>query len=288
MNKEEKIIIEINNLYGYELKKIKQEFLNCSKKFDIILFQKIIIEYKNILKKIIIDISFKYKELEKADFIMFNGSFARHSNIFNSDLDLNIMYKDKYKKDLLPVELKINYLLSKILNFKGCDRVHSIMVYTPLIYNYKPYLIDNKKINYNSVDIPYFCRENYEKLLFETFNSSRDYIELLKYIECIKTIEEWESNFELIIDFGKFKDFEDKIKNLKQKKILNINYKNVIEEIDFVINEIDNYKYLDNYKEIDVKDLKAIIKAIPFKIIYKSLALINFKEINFIKLDNLY
>lgn len=79
---------------------------------------------------------------------MFNGSFSRHSNIISSDLDLNIMYDDNLRSLLLPVELSINYILSKILKFKGCDRIHSIMVYTPLISNNCPKLIDNNKISY--------------------------------------------------------------------------------------------------------------------------------------------
>lgn len=137
---------------------------------------------------------------------MFNGSFSRHSNIISSDLDLNIMYDDNLRSLLLPVELSINYILSKILKFKGCDRIHSIMVYTPLISNNCPKLIDNNKISYEFGQNLYYCRENYEQLLFETCNSSRDYKTLLNYVSNSNntSLEEWETNFELIIDYGKY------------------------------------------------------------------------------------
>jgi len=159
MDKEQRIINEINNKYGDKINDINISFIKSSKNFDLHFLQKNIEKYRMILKKIIVEVTEKYEELKYADFIMFNGSFARHSNIFNSDLDLNIMYEDKFRSILLPVELSINYILSKILKFKGCDRVHSIMVYTPLISNNFPKLIDNIKLTYEFGENSYYCKK---------------------------------------------------------------------------------------------------------------------------------
>jgi len=290
MDKEQRIINEINNKYGDKINDINISFIKSSKNFDLHFLQKNIEKYRMILKKIIVEVTEKYEELKYADFIMFNGSFARHSNIFNSDLDLNIMYEDKFRSILLPVELSINYILSKILKFKGCDRVHSIMVYTPLISNNFPKLIDNIKLTYEFGENSYYCRENYEKLLFETCNSSRDYKVLLNYISSYKnkSLEEWETNYELIIDYGKYSDFEKQIINLRNEKIKNISGNILVNNIEDVLKKIYDFKYLNNIEKIYIKDLKDTIKTKPLEIIYKFLTLITAKEKRFIKLEQLY
>lgn len=290
MNKEQQIIEEITSKYGDKIKEMNIRFFESSKKFDVNELIKIIERQRLLIKKIIIDISKNYQELKEADFIMFNGSFSRHSNIVSSDLDLNIMYDNKLRSILLPVELSINYILSKILKFKGCDRIHSIMVYTPLIGDNHPKLIDNKKINYEFGENLYYCRENYQQLLFETCNSSRDYKILLNYISNSNNtcLEEWETNFELIIDYGKYNIFDRQISKIRSKKLQNTDINILVNNIDNIIRIIEEFKYLDNTEIIYIKDLKKIIKTIPLTIIYKSLVIINIKENGLIKLDKLY
>ncbi len=94
------------------------------------------VKAKNVFIKLIKDVLSFYPELSKVQFIALNGSFARGSNIFASDLDFNLFYENKYRDILFPIELRIQYVLSKLLEFKGCDRIHSIMVYMPVIYSY--------------------------------------------------------------------------------------------------------------------------------------------------------
>ena len=103
-----------------------------------------------------------------------------------------------------------------------CDKYIPILneYKNKFINNKKPNLINNKVLKYESIEVPYFCRENSEVLLFETCNSSRDYKKLLKYIDSNRNkLEEWENNFELIVDYGKYNEFESARKEIKDKKI---------------------------------------------------------------------
>ena len=273
----DKIVLEINNKYLNKLLNLKKNFEKISYKFNNQNIKNIMNEQRLLIKNIIIDIANYFDILKKADFIVLNGSYARCTNTLYSDIDLNIMYKDKYKDDIFPVELIINYILSSVLKFRGCDRIHTIMVYTNLINNHIPKLNCNG-LFYKNHFIPYYLRENYEKLLYETYNTSRDYNVLIDYFYKLNKnnllFNEWEYNFELVKDYGSYSLFKDKLKYNKK------NYKNykklLIKEIEIIKKNILEYNYLNLDKQyIYIKDLKKILKTIPMKILYNALSVLS-------------
>lgn len=287
----------INNLkekYSFELNKVKREYEFISMKYNKSKMRKCMDNQKKLIIDIINDVINYYPDLKKSDFIMLNGSYSRCTNIFTSDLDFNILYNDKYKKLLFPIELHINYVLTKILNYRGCDRIHTIMVYTPLIKNKRVKFVNNSVIKYNFKKIPYFCRENYEKLLYETFNTSRNYKNLIKYIKSYSynnsICNEWANNFELIKDFGKYKDFAKEILINDNYVSKCKNYKNlIIKEIDYILHDIRNSKNIEQKEVVVIKDFKYSCKECPMKILYKTLSILSrINNINTVNIKYLY
>ena len=139
-----KLINILKNKYSNEINDINNQYKELSFQFNNIKLQEIMKRDSDLIVNLINDILLNFDELNDADFIMLNGSYARGTNVLGSDLDFNIMYKDSNKSNLPEIELRINYILSRILNFRGCDRIHSIMVYTNLITTNNFKLVNDK------------------------------------------------------------------------------------------------------------------------------------------------
>lgn len=117
--------------------------------------------------------------------VILTGSFSRNTNLLFSDIDLSYIYNNNLKDKLLNEEDKMQYMLSCILGFRGRDRIHGITYYLPKISND----IGLEEINNNEYKLVfddgiyyYKCRENAEKTMFNTFNSTRSIDDLKKYI----------------------------------------------------------------------------------------------------------
>ena len=79
---------------------------------------------------------FKYN-LKNKIICFLHGSYARNLNRWNSDIDLNILYSNLYRKEFLVIEEFIAALIYKLFNYTGRDKVHNVMVYLPMYENNK-------------------------------------------------------------------------------------------------------------------------------------------------------
>lgn len=278
-NLEESIIFLLQQKYKKSLKQIKTEYEFNAFHFSKDGMKNCMLKQKNVIIKLIKDVLSFYPELSKAQFIALNGSFARGSNIFASDLDFNLFYENKYRDILFPIELRIQYVLSKLLEFKGCDRIHSIMVYTPAIYSDLP-AFDGSFLYFRSNKIPYFLRENYENLLNETFQTSRNFKELEHYFDSRLRqnhfADEWTNNFLLLQDNGFFSEFQKGILFRDEKVYQNANYNKImLHEINCLLNDINQYSFLKETDLIEIKYTKLVYKEQPMKILYQSLTILS-------------
>lgn len=277
--KEDKIVMIIKRKFQDDLLKIHKYYYNCAKKYNVRKLRYIIQFHRDITVKIIKEVITFFPELNNSQFIALNGSFASESNIFDSDVDLNIFHKND-NIDYLLIELKISYILARVMDFKGVDRIHSIMVYTDLTKNIKYKIYDSKIIFKNFKSCPLYFRENFEQLLFETINTSRDYNKLLEYfdrkIKKDEYINNWLNNFLLVKDYGEFdifkKELEKNINKIKQtynKNILNKNILKMINKLEVLYNykpkEKENISVLKKYHKTEfVEILKNTIFILEF------------------------
>jgi len=278
-NLEESVVFLLQQKYKKSLKQIKNEFEFNTFVFSKDCMKKCMLKQKNIIIKLVKDVFLFYPELSKVQFIALNGSFARGSNILSSDLDLNLFYENKYRDILFPIELRIQYVLSKLLEFKGCDRIHSIMVYTSAIYSDLP-IFDGSFLFFHSNKISYFLRENSEQLLNETFQTSRDFKKLEHYFESRFNknhfYDEWTNNFLLLQDNGSFLEFKSGIWARDEKIYQNFDYdKIMLQEINNLLDDINQYSFLKENDLIEIKYLKLIYKEQPMKILYKALTILS-------------
>ena len=52
---------------------------------------------------------------------MLNGSLARGTNTFYSDIDINYFYSNDYFEKMINVEEEVNYILQTIMGYRGKD-----------------------------------------------------------------------------------------------------------------------------------------------------------------------
>lgn len=224
--KEDFIVSILKSRYGVKLRKIKRKYydFSISNNYDGLISN--MRKHQKLIIHIIEDVLSFFDETKLCDCIFLNGSFSRFTCTYGSDVDFNLIYDSMYKDILFPIELKINYILSCVLNFRGCDRIHSMMVYTERMDNNYVELYDNKYLLYKNDSINYFCRNNYEELLSDTFNTCRDYSVLVNYLNsniCSGNIfNEWLYNFNVLYEG-----------NSKFSNCINDNFYNVKTSDDF-------------------------------------------------------
>lgn len=256
--KKEKAKLQIK--YNYAL--IDYNYINYEK----ILYQKNKLDLKYIKKVIKI-----FKPILKNKVTIFlHGSYARNLNRWNSDIDLNILYKNELKDKFLVVEELIQVLLYKLFDFSGRDKIHNVMIYYPL-YNNKKYKIkeDNHNIIWNNNEFKFKCRKNYEKIYPLILNSRRDCKDLYKWILEDETYNEYLYSFlginkkgkkftkDMLLDKDKLLLNSKKLKYIEISKLKNINdLKGNIE-----ISEINKILKIHNSKSVNnfLLNLKTLI-----------------------------
>ncbi len=288
MKKDEyiKIIIKYKKIYLPQIKKIKQKFIWTMNNYDKNSLINIMVEHRNLIKNLILDVINEFEEFRKIKCcIMLNGSLARGTNTFYSDIDINYFYSNDYFEKMINVEEEVNYILQTIMGYRGKDRIHSMVVYLPLIRkNDYESIKDNKyPIHFDDGVIYNKCRENAEELMYQTFNSTRSIYDLCDYLNLndnTSSIKEWANCFELVYDNGLYEEF---IKNRKVCKDTD-NLSNLIHNIMESINR-DNYFIDDKTAQIKIKELKNTYKMQVLYNVYELLALYfrlnkKFKNIN--------
>ena len=270
----EKLIKKYIDKYSPKLKNIEKEYFECMCNFTMEKMKNIMFNHREIIKNIIYEVINEFNELKNIKCcIILNGSFARGSNTLYSDLDLNYFYENKYLDKMINVENKVNYILQKILKFKGKDRIHSIVVYLPLISNkqYNFIFTNRYPIYFNDQIIYINCRENAQKLMYETYNSTRNINDLICYLnenDNKLNLNEWANCFELIYDNNLNGEY-------KEKRIIFKSSENILAHIKKIIKSIDNdNNYLkENLKIVSIKDLKLYYKMLVFHNFYDFLAI---------------
>lgn len=269
-----KIIEKYEEKYNFELEKCKNNLIDCMKEYDKEQFIKCMYNYRKLIKELILEIINEFEEFKKIKCcILINGSLARGTNTLHSDIDINYFYDNKNFEQMINLEEKVNYILQTIMKYRGKDRIHSMVVYLPLIRNNKYEFINNNNypIYFEDGIINNKCRENAEQLMYETYNSTREIDDLINYLnenDNENYINEWTNCFELIYDNNLYQKFIKKRKINKNTK----NIKNNINDILKSINEDNNY--INNEKrKINIKDLKYFYKMLTLNNAYKILAL---------------
>lgn len=187
-------------------------------------FVKTLYDYRKIIKELIKDVISEFDEFKKIKCcVMINGSLARGSNTLYSDIDINYFYSNEKYEKMINIEERVNYILQTILKYRGKDRIHSMVVYLPLISNINYEFIKKNKypIYFDDGIIYNKCRKNAEELMFETYNSTRDINDLIKYLNIndnSKNINEWTNSLELVYDNGLYKKYVKNRKIFRGKK----------------------------------------------------------------------
>lgn len=273
--------------YGKKFKELKDNYCHnvktitvCDAKYY---FNQYKIEVKNFLRELIDE----FDEIKKYKFVVFlNGSFSRGTNTLFSDIDINYFYDNKYFDEMIQYEYKINYIIKEVMNFRGMDRIHSMVVYLPLISsNEYEYFSNNRyPLFFEDGIIYYSCRENAEKLMFEMFNSTRNIDDVICYLnknDDVDNLNEWTNCFELVYDNGLYNEF------LKTRKVCKCS-KNILDYILKCEESFSNDKHYfdEDIQEVYVSDLKYYYKSSVIYNVYFMFAIAfrlnkNLKMINF-------
>ena len=277
--------------YSDKILSLREIYMKSANGISINEFKKLNKLYREYIKNMIYYLTTQFKKYYNIDFcVTINGSLARHSNNLYSDIDINYLTAEKNYDIVIDIEDKINYILQNVLKFRGKDKVHSMVVYIPLVSNKKIDYIAKNNYPLKFVDgIMYnTCRNNAEELMYQTYNSTRNIYDVINYFNKHDTsslINEWTYCFEFI-----YGDKLEKIYNNKRKICLDTS------NIKVLINNLIKKIKLDNIY-LDHNLLK--VQNAYLKKVYKTTVLFNFyellaifyrmdKNINSFNLDDFY
>lgn len=261
-----KIIIKYQNSYGKQITDLKKLYINNIDKISTNEFKNICQRYRNIIKKMIFNLSKEFlKNYQTINIVIaLTGSFARGTNTLYSDIDLNFLTDGNDFKEVIEIEDKINYILQKVIGFRGRDKIHSMVVYLPLISNVKyDFIIQNKyPLKFKDETIYFNCRNNAEKLMFKNYNSTRNIYKVIDYFNEYDNrykLYDWTNCFEVIYEQG-FKEI------YKQERKVCKDYSNLTIHLEQLLS---NFK--DNYNTIQINN----VENSKIKSTYKSDVLFN-------------
>lgn len=271
---------EFNNIvkcykssYGMQIKDLKKKYeLNISK-LSIVDFKEFTSCYRNIIIKMIIELSkIFFKDYKYNVIIALTGSMARCTNTLYSDIDVNFLTDANDFKEIIDIEDKINYVLQNVVEFRGRDRIHTMVVYLPLVSNIEyDFILKNKyPIKLEDSTIYFQCRRNAEKLMFGNYNSTRNIYDVIKYFNENDTcwqLNEWSNCFKVILN--------NRVDYVYEKhRTIYRDCGNIVFHIDNCIKAMKNdYNIIVNNSEIENFKLKQIYKSKVLFNIYNMLAI---------------
>lgn len=269
--------------YKYKRKfdALKGYYENYNKEMTDKNFSKLCRKYRKLIIRLIREVSknvLKYYDHEVI--IMLSGSLARHSNNLFSDIDLNFLTNENDSQYIIELEDIIDNILCNVMEFRGRDKVHTMAVYLPLKFNDKTI---KDRIIFKEQTVMFNYRPNYETLMFENYNSTRNIDEIINYLnnnDTINNLNEWTSCFEIIYSKGNLK------RKYKQNRKVCKSTINLIESIDNLLDKIEKIeKLIINKRNIKNKDLKKIYKTDVLFNTYEMLAIVfryddNIKKFN--------
>lgn len=253
---------KINNDYLKEKKNLANDYENILLNFDYFRYQELMLRKKKLDVKYILKIIAIFKPILKSNVVIFlHGSYSRNMNRWHSDIDLNILYKNKYKSEYIVVEEFVNALIYQMLDFKGRDRIHNIMLYYPLCENKKYEITGNKHIIIcPNNTFNFCCRDNYNSIYPLILNSSRDPKDLYRWILGEKHNDENQYSFQGLNFKGRIF-----VSNLTHNKSLQHTIGSLKKLICQTCDDIKNVTKLEKYMLIS--DLNKNIKIHNFHII---------------------
>lgn len=273
MNLEKYNILKDKFIYSYQDKILNLRSIYEKKSSNISLeeFNRLNNLYREYIKEMIIQLDAIFKSIYSVDFcIALSGSLARHSNNIFSDIDINYLTTSNNYEITIEIEDKINYILQEVLKFRGKDKIHSMVVYLPLIDDKRISSIDNNEflLNFTDGSVIVKCRDNAEQLMYETYNSTRSIYDVIDYFNNHDNefiIKEWTYCF----DFVSNKDYLELYKKyrLEYRKDNNMNI--------FINNLINNINRDSTYLDVSTE----YIENARLKSIYKTTILFNFYEL---------
>lgn len=268
-----KIITKYQNSYGKQITDLKKHYINNIDKISTNEFKNICQKYRNIIKKMIFNLSKEFlKNYQTINVVIaLTGSFARGTNTLYSDIDLNFLTDGNDFKEVIEIEDKINYILQKVIGFRGRDKIHSMVVYLPLISNVKyDFILKNKyPLKFKDATIYFNCRNNAEKLMFKNYNSTRNIYKVIDYFNEYDNkykLYDWTNCFEVVYEQG-FKDI------YKQKRKVCKDHSNLIIHLEQLLSNLkDDYntRQIDN---VENSKIKSTYKSDVLFNVYKMLAI---------------
>lgn len=235
-------------------------------------------KYKASVIKLIKDVIDFFPQLSSIPHIVFiHGSFAKTLNRINSDIDLNILYPNKYKKLIIPIEELITIILQNVMEYDGRDKIHTMMIYTIDSVNTNQFesTLECTITFPNNQIYTYNCRPNYDEVMYKIKKSSREYKDFLNYIKeniSDTNCREWCYSYEQLSSNCNYNIYKD-LNIIDEKNLHKKNYKSFIYLLDNLLLEIEN----DKENLIILKricDINQNLKVKKSKLIYNTLALI--------------
>ena len=236
-------------------------------------------KHKNNVLSLIKEVINFFPQLSNVPHIVFiHGSFAKTLNRINSDIDLNILYPNNFKSEILPIEEIISIILQKVVGYSGRDKIHTMMLYTYNDLNYS--LVESTEectISFPNKQIyKYYCRPNYDEIMYKIKNSSRDYNDFLNYIRNnINTdkCEEWCYSYEQLITNCEDYNIYDALNSIDEDNIDRTYYINYNKLIGKLNKKMDEYSFDINNVDT-ISDVNHNLKVKNLGFIYKTLSLI--------------
>ena len=210
--------------------------------------------------------------------VFIHGSFAKTLNRINSDIDLNILYPNNFKSEILPIEEIISIILQKVVGYSGRDKIHTMMIYT---YNdSNDSLIESTRectISFPNKQIyKYYCRPNYDETMCKIKNSSRDYNDFLNYIRnniTTSKCEEWCYSYEQLITNCEDYNIYEMLNSIDEDNVDRTSYINYNKLIKKLKKKIDEYSF-DINEANTISDVNHNLKIKNLGFIYQTLSLI--------------
>lgn len=275
----ETFINKLTNNYIFELKNF--ELLNSKilLSYDKDKYIELIKKHKNIILSLIKEVISFFPQLSNVPHVVFiHGSFAKNLNRMNSDIDLNILYPNNFKREILPIEEMISIILHKVVGYSGRDKIHTMMLYT---YNeLNDNLVESTEectISFPNKQIyKYYCRPNYDEIMYKIKNSSRDYNDFLNYITNNITTDkcnEWCYSYEQLITNCEGYNINAALNSIDEDNVDKTNYINYNKLIEELKKKMDGYSF-DINKAYTISDINNNLKTKNLGFVYKTLSLI--------------
>lgn len=220
-----------------------------------------------LIDKVINKLNLKDKEIG----IFVSNSFARETNLLNSDVDINFMYEDS---SLSVYEELISSIIAKIMS-KYRDFVHDSISHRMSEEELTKGYTVTYELNFIDEEIIDEITEGNESLMYKLYNTKKDRESFIKYfVKHINSPEvmEWIYYQKVVYDkdnyLGVLMDYIRKLEQLSKGK-------NLEKHITYLVNEIDQEKkQIEALDMNDMSSIKKILKNHGFKVINDFLAIL--------------